>query len=153
MIVLDVDGVMTDGRLIYGSDGTDYRIFDVKDGYGIARAIKNNFFVAIISRGKSKSVDARAKRLGISEVYQGVMDKRTCLDSLITKNHLTSTEVCCVGDDDPDLPMLHLAGFSAAPADAMPAVSSSVDYVARATGGRGAVREIIDLILNAQGLI
>jgi 3-deoxy-D-manno-octulosonate 8-phosphate phosphatase (KDO 8-P phosphatase) len=150
MLILDVDGVLTDGRVIFGSDGKDYRCFDAHDGYGITKAVAKGIRIAVISGKRSAATGARLKRLGIREVYQGEMDKVRVYRKLQKKYRLHNREVCYIGDDDFDLPLLRIVGFSAAPSDAMETVASEVDYVTRKNGGRGAVREVIELILSAK---
>ncbi len=150
LIVLDVDGVLTDGRIIIDESGTESRVFDVHDGYGIRKASAVGIRFALISGKESSVVTHRARDLGIAEVHQGVKDKLKVFRSLLTKHRLEPRAVCCVGDDEPDLPILLAAGFSAAPRDAVAAVRSAVDYVTTAEGGRGAVREIIEMILGSR---
>ena len=153
MIVLDVDGVLTDGLIIYGSDGTEYKHFHVHDGYGIFRARELGLRFAIISGRSSKVTTLRAKRLEIVDVHQGNNDKVSVFDKLKNKYKLQYKEVCFIGDDEFDLPLLRKVGLSVAPSDAIEAVRHDVDYVTKAAGGRGAVREVIDAILNAKKLI
>jgi len=153
MIVLDVDGVLTDGSIIYGSDGTEYKHFHVHDGYGIFRARELGLQFAIISGRSSKVTTLRAKRLEIVDVHQGNNDKVSVFDKLKNKYKLQYNEVCFIGDDEFDLPLLRKVGLSVAPSDAIEAVRREVDYVTKAVGGRGAVREVIDAILNAKKLI
>lgn len=150
MVILDVDGVLTDGRMIYGSDGTQYKCFDVYDGFGITRAIEKGLRIAVISRGCSEATSIRAEALGIKDVWQSARDKLAAFEELVARHDLKDSEVCFIGDDDFDLPLLARAGVSAAPVTAMPQVRKQVDYVCKAAGGRGAVREVLDLILRAQ---
>ncbi len=153
MVVLDVDGVMTDGRIIYGSDGTEYKSFHVHDGYGIFRARAAGLKFAIISGRTSRVTTYRARRLGIGEVHQGADDKLKPYRILKARHKLKDREICFIGDDEFDLPLLDVVGFSAAPGDAIAEVKKRVDYVAHASGGRGAVREIVDMILRSRGLL
>lgn len=150
LVVLDVDGVLSDGRIIYDESGTEFKVFDALDGYGIRKAAAAGLILALISGRKSKVVVQRARELGIAELHQGVKDKLAVLRPLLLKYRLSGADVCAVGDDEPDLPMLREAGFSAAPPGAVPAVRKAVDYVTSARGGRGAVREVIELILAAR---
>jgi len=145
-VVLDVDGVLTDGRITYDSRGVQYQSFDVHDGYGIRRAMSLGIRFALISGRRSKVLTFRARDLGITEVHQGVADKLKVLNTLLARYGYSAAETCAVGDDQPDLPILRAAGFSAAPRGAIRAVRDEVDYVTKAPGGRGAVREVIDLI-------
>lgn len=153
MIVLDVDGVLSDGSIIYGSDSTEYKVFHVHDGFGIFRAKQMGLKFAIISGRTSKVTDIRAKRLGIEEVHQGNDDKVTVCNKILKKYKLTYKEICFIGDDEFDLPLLKKVGFSSAPCNAIKKVCNAVDYVTKAQGGKGAVREVIDMILKAKNLI
>lgn len=153
MIVMDMDGVLTDGSIIYGSDGTEHKRFHVHDGYGIFRARQLGLLFAIISGRTSKVTSLRAKRLKIEEVYQGNDDKVEVFQKIKSKYKLQYDKVCFIGDDEFDLPLLRKVGLSVAPSDAIKRVRDEVDYVTKAPGGRGAVREVIDSILSAQKLI
>lgn len=153
MVILDVDGVLTDARIIYGSDGTEYKLFDAHDGYGITRARDVGMIFAAISGRSSKVTKIRMAKLGINEVYQNKMDKVKIYRKILARYRLKPSEVCYIGDDEFDLPLLRQVGFSAAPCDGMERVLHEVDYIAGHGGGRGAVREVIDLILRAKNLI
>jgi 3-deoxy-D-manno-octulosonate 8-phosphate phosphatase (KDO 8-P phosphatase) len=150
MLVMDCDGVLTDGRIIYGSDGTEYKNFNVHDGYGITRARDFGLRLAIISGRDSKVTKLRAQRLGIPDCIQGADDKVAACTVLLKKYRLKSGEICYIGDDEFDLPLLRIAGVSAAPSDAIKRVRDEVDVITSTAGGRGAVREIIDMILKAK---
>ncbi len=149
-IFLDVDGVLTDGTVIYGSDGSELKGFDSQDGFGITAAIKSGIRVGIITGRKSEVVERRAAELGIVDVYQGSIDKVTPLEKVKRTYALDKSEIAYVGDDILDLPILLKVGFSAAPANSVRQVKMRVDYVCKAQGGHGAVREVIDLMLKAQ---
>lgn len=149
-IFLDVDGVLTDGTIIYGSDGVEMKIFDSQDGFGISNAMNNGIRVGIITGRQSDLVKRRAAELGIFDLYQGSIDKITPFEEIKKIYSLNSSEIAYVGDDILDLPLLQKVGFSAAPANAVREVRTKVDYVSKARGGQGAVREIIDLVLKAQ---
>ncbi len=149
-IFLDVDGVLTDGTIIYGSDGLEMKIFDIKDGFGITNAISSGIRVGIITGRQSEVVKRRAAELGIVDLYQGSIDKITPFEEIKNVYSLDSSEIAYMGDDILDLPLLRKVGFSAAPANAVREVRTKVDYVCKAHGGQGAVREIIDMILKAQ---
>ena len=149
-LVMDVDGVLTDGRIILDASGAEYKAFDAHDGYGIVRAQREGIRCAIISGRSSGVVKRRAAELGIRDVALGVPDKERALRALFAAYGLSSEEVCCIGDDEPDLPMLTAAGVSAAPSSAVPVVLGSVDIVTTAPGGRGAVRELLDMIHAAR---
>jgi 3-deoxy-D-manno-octulosonate 8-phosphate phosphatase (KDO 8-P phosphatase) len=150
MVIMDVDGVLTDGRIIYGSDGIEYKCFDVHDGYGITRAQQNGLKLALISGRKSDVTTIRAKKLSITEVHQGADDKVAVFNKIKNKYKIKNHEVCFIGDDEFDLPLLKIVGFSAAPLNAIDCVKEKVDYVTKAKGGRGAAREILDMILHAK---
>lgn len=153
MVIFDVDGVLTDGRIILDSRGIEYKSFDVHDGYGIARAREHGLRFAIISGRESKTVDHRARRLKIADVYQNSFDKVKAYSQIKKKYTLDDAEVCFIGDDEFDIPLLHIVGVSAAPANAIPLVKTNVHYVTQHAGGRGAVRELLDSILRAKNLL
>jgi len=148
LIILDVDGVLTDGSIIYDSEGKEYKVFNVKDGYGIATAIKRGLKVVVISGRSSPAVEKRCKELGITEVFQGVSDKLEVYEKVKEKYHLKDSEIAAMGDDIPDIPILKKVGFSGAPKDAVPEVKRAVDLVTESPGGKGAVREFIDYLLK-----
>jgi 3-deoxy-D-manno-octulosonate 8-phosphate phosphatase (KDO 8-P phosphatase) len=148
LIVLDVDGVMTDGTITYDSEGREYKSFNVKDGYGVVKALKTGLKVAVITGRNSKMVEIRCKELGISDVFQGVDDKLEIYKALKEKYNLKDFEVAAMGDDIPDLPILEKVGLSGAPIDAVEEVKKKVSFVSRFGGGKGAVREFIDYILE-----
>lgn len=147
LIVFDVDGVLTDGKLYIGSNGEEYKAFHTQDGMGISLARYAGIKTAIITGRKSEAVSKRAAELKIDYVYQGIHDKLYVLEEIITDLGIVIDEVCYVGDDINDLPILRVAGFSAAPGNAVKLVKKQVHYVAQANGGEGAVREIIEEIL------
>jgi len=149
-IFLDVDGVLTDGTVIYGSDGSELKVFDSQDGFGITNAIQCDIRVGIITGRKSEVVERRAAELGIKDLYQGSIDKVTPLEEIKNTYSLDKSEIAYIGDDILDLPIIVKVGFSAAPANSVQQVKMRVDYVCKAQGGHGAVREVIDLILKAQ---
>lgn len=153
MVVMDVDGVLTDGRLIFDDEGREHKVFSVHDGFGIRRALDSGILIAWISSRTSKVTALRAKELGVTALLQGQIDKVTELRSLMAAHRLTPGQLCCIGDDEFDLPMLEVAAVSVAPADAVASVRRSVDHVTVARGGRGAVREVLDAVLRAQGLL
>jgi 3-deoxy-D-manno-octulosonate 8-phosphate phosphatase (KDO 8-P phosphatase) len=153
LVILDVDGVMTDGRMIYGVSGVELKSFDVYDGFGIARAIEKGLQLAVISRGLSDISERRAKALGITEIHQRSFDKLKTAEGIMKSMGVDFSEVCFMGDDEYDLGLLQKAGISAAPCTAYPPVLAEVDYITRAAGGRGAVREVLDMILKSKRLI
>jgi 3-deoxy-D-manno-octulosonate 8-phosphate phosphatase (KDO 8-P phosphatase) len=150
LLVLDVDGVLTDGRLFISAQGEEFKAFHVRDGAGLVAIRKAGIVVAIISGRSSGAVDRRAAELGIAIVRQGVADKGSELASLVEELGLRSNEVACIGDDTPDLPMLAMAGLAIALADAHPQVREVAHWVTSLPGGLGAVREACDLLLRAR---
>jgi 3-deoxy-D-manno-octulosonate 8-phosphate phosphatase (KDO 8-P phosphatase) len=151
MLVLDVDGVLTDGRIIYDDHGTEIKAFHVRDGSGLMFWQSAGKRVALITGRSSRAVDVRAAELGIPLVFQGVADKMAVYRQLLASVDLRPEQVCAVGDDLPDLPLLLDAGLAVAVADACTEIRAAAHYVTRATGGRGAVREAIEWILRGQG--
>ncbi len=152
LLVLDVDGVLTDGRLYYHDDGTETKAFNVRDGHGIKLAQRAGIDVALISGRSSSCVDKRAADLGITEVVQGPKDKVPTFERLLAEKRLGPEQAAFVGDDLVDLPVMRRAGFAVAVADASEHLFDAAHYVTLARGGRGAVREVIELILTTQGL-
>lgn len=150
MILLDVDGTLTDGQLIFGPEGELYKSFNIKDGMGIHLAQKAGIRVGLISGRWSKIVENRAKELAIDHIWQGVKNKNALLNDILKGFSLRPEHIAFMGDDLNDLPILKAVGLSAAVADAVDEVKAFVDYVAERSGGRGAVRELIDLILGVQ---
>lgn len=152
LIVMDVDGTLTDGRIFVGNEGELMKAFDAKDGQGIVLWHKSQRESAIIT-GRSSSITAlRAKALGIKHVYQDCPDKRAAYEDLKEKTGLDDDDICYIGDDLPDIPLLLKAGLAVAVADASEETRLAAHYVTESPGGFGAVRETIELILSAQGL-
>jgi 3-deoxy-D-manno-octulosonate 8-phosphate phosphatase (KDO 8-P phosphatase) len=150
LLLLDVDGVLTDGRIIYGDDGVEWKVFHVRDGSGLKLWHKAGKRSAVISGRSSGVVEVRAAELGISVVLQGVGDKGPAYQRVLAETNVRPEQVCFVGDDVPDLPVLGNCGLGVAVADACPEVRAAATYVTGARGGRGAVREIVELILRCQ---
>lgn len=151
LLALDVDGVLTDGTLYIGPQGETFKVFSAQDGLGITTALKGGLIIALITGRNSEIVAERARELGISEVQQGIREKGEALCALAAKYNLTADETAYMGDDLNDLEALSAAGLSCAPADAVKDVRERVDYVAAASGGHGAVREVVETILKARG--
>jgi len=152
LVALDVDGVMTDGRLYYHDDGTESKAFDVRDGHGTKMLKQAGIETVVISGRNSPMVDRRAADIGITEVFQGVRDKVPILEKILSKRGLKFEEVAFVGDDVVDLTTMNRVGLAVAVADASEYLFDVAHYVTLATGGRGAVREVAELILGVQGL-
>lgn len=147
VLLLDVDGVLTDGGVYYSQSGDEAKKFNTQDGYGIVKLQQAGIKVGMITGRSSEIVKRRAEELGIDEVHQSLEDKIVAYEQILIKFSLHDADVAYVGDDEPDLPILRRVGFSAAPADAVDVVKRSVDYLCRRKGGSGAVREVIDLLL------
>lgn len=150
LIVLDVDGVLTDGSLYIGSNQVEYKQFNTQDGMGITLAHYAGLKTAIITGRKSEAVAKRAKELKINYVYQGISNKLEVLSELLIELRLKADEICYMGDDINDLPILKTAGISFAPDNAVGLVKESVDIVTKQSGGNGAVREMVEAILQEQ---
>lgn len=150
LLLLDVDGVLTDGGIFYSATGAEMKRFNAHDGYGVIRAREHGLRLGIISGRQTPIIDVRAKELQIDDVVQNASDKVAAMEGLRRKHNLSSDEVAFIGDDLFDLPLLKAVGFSAAPANALPRVKKSVDVVTKASGGNGAVRELIDFIIEHQ---
>ena len=151
LLILDVDGVMTDGRIVIDNEGRETKNFDVRDGHGIKILQRYGIKVAILTGRQSKVVEYRAKDLEIGDVYQGAFNKKEVFGIILEKHKLSASAVAFMGDDIVDIPVLKSVGFSAAVADAIDVVKKSVDYITRNKGGHGAVRELCEMILQAQG--
>ncbi len=151
MLVMDVDGVLTDGQILYGTDGVEIEAFSVRDGLGLRLAQRAGLVTAVLTGRASGAVARRAKELGIPEIHLGLSNKLKTYEMLLRRHGLSDGAVAYIGDDLNDLPLLARVGLSAAPADAIPEVRAAVAYVTASGGGRGAIREVIDLILKAQG--
>ena len=147
---LDVDGVLTDGGLYYSEDGSELRRFNVKDGMGIKLAQAAGIEFAIISASITPAIEHRAKRLGIDHVHIGCKSKVETLRGICTQLGISMDSVAHMGDDMNDLPVFEAVGLALAPADAVREVRNSANFVAEAQGGRGCVREICDLAVNAR---
>ena len=151
LLVLDVDGVLTDGRLYLSAAGEELKVFHVRDGSGLVAAQRAGIAVAIISGRDSAAVTRRAAELGIRHVRQGVSDKGAELDRLLAELGVAAEHAACVGDDTPDLPMLRRAGLAVAVADAHPALREAAHWTTPSNGGLGAVRDVCDLLLSTRG--
>ncbi|MEH7076812.1 KdsC family phosphatase [Neobacillus drentensis] len=147
MLVMDVDGTLTDGKIYVGDNGEVFKAFNVKDGYRLINIKKYNIIPVIITGKKSEILAKRAAELKIEEVHQGIEDKLAVLGEVINRYQLTYENVAYVGDDINDIDCMKACYLKACPADAISEVLDIVDYVCKSTGGNGAVRELIDLIV------
>jgi len=150
MVVLDVDGVLTDGRLYYGANGEELKVFNTLDGHGIKMLAESGVEVAIISGRSSKALARRAKDLGIRCLMMGVADKAAAYKTLLKESKLGPESIASIGDDVVDLPILLNCGFAAAVPAAPAEVQTRVDFVTKRSGGAGAVREFCETIMRAQ---
>ncbi|OIO39419.1 MAG: hypothetical protein AUJ71_00650 [Candidatus Omnitrophica bacterium CG1_02_49_16] len=150
LLLLDVDGVLTDGRIVYGDYGDELKFFDVQDGFGLMMLRRAGIPSVIISAKKSGVNHRRAKELQVAKIYQNVRDKLRIFEKVVKKMKLKHEEVCYMGDDLVDIPVLLRVGFAVGVHNAVDDVKESVHYVTIKNGGRGAVREVIDLILKTQ---
>jgi 3-deoxy-D-manno-octulosonate 8-phosphate phosphatase (KDO 8-P phosphatase) len=151
LLILDVDGVLTDGRLFFDNEGTEYKCFHARDGHGIKLLRQTGVEVAVISGRNSNSVALRMKSLGIVHVYQGHENKQNAFAELLEKAGVTPEQTAHVGDDLLDLPIMMKVGLAIAVSDANFAVKERADWCTALPGGLGAVREVCDLIMQAQG--
>lgn len=151
LLVLDVDGVLTDGQIIYDDRGVEQKAFHVRDGSGLKIWQLAGKRAAIVTGRSSRVVEIRAAELGIQPVWQGAADKLAAYRQILASGPWRPEQACCIGDDIPDLPLLGSCGLAVAVADACPEARAAAHYVTRAAGGRGAVREAIELILQCQG--
>ena len=150
LLVLDVDGVMTDGRLHFGPRGEALKAFHVRDGFGIQQVRKAGIDVAVISGRKSAMVSARCRELGVRHVFQGQADKLAAFERLRSRLDVSAAACACVGDDVPDVPLMRKVGLAFAVADAHAEARSAAHIVTALAGGQGAVREVCDYLLSAR---
>ena len=151
VLILDVDGVLTDGQIIIDDAGRETKHFNVRDGHGLIMLMRYGVEVVLLTGRTSQVVSHRALDLGIKEIYQGVFNKLTVFEEILRKKNIVPAATAFVGDDVVDVPVLRRVGFSATVADASADLKNVVDYVTEQKGGRGAVREICEIILKAQG--
>jgi len=151
LLILDVDGVLTDGRLYFGPQGETLKVFHVRDGHGIKMLQRAGIEVAFLSGRRSDAAYHRAKELGVSRFYEGSRDKVTVLEEIMGAMQIEAAAVAAVGDELVDLPLFSRVGLGVAVADAAPEVKAASHWVTNLPGGRGAVREVCDLLLKAQG--
>lgn len=151
VLILDVDGVLTDGRIVISDDGQETKFFNVRDGHGLKMIRRAGVEVMFLTGRKSRVVEHRARELGVERVYQGALDKLAVLQEILNSTGLSPGDVAYMGDDIVDLPVLRRAGFSVTVSDAHEDVLKAVDLVTKNPGGRGAVREVCEIILKVQG--
>lgn len=152
LLALDVDGVLTDGTLYIAAGGELCKGFNAKDGLGISCAVRHGIEVAIVTGRKSEIIHRRAEELGIKYLYEGIKDKYAAVEKLRSDLKLSRQEIAYMGDDLNDLPAFKAAGVSFAPADAAAEVVQAADFVTGACGGKGAVREVTEMLLKASGV-
>lgn len=151
LLLLDVDGVLTSGQVLYDGAGREYKSFHIQDGHGIKLLQRAGLEVGILSGRRSAAVSVRARELGIRIVVQRALDKGAALQGLLRKTQIPPEEVCYVGDDLVDLPVFSRVGFAVAVPNGVPEVCRQAHYVTSRSGGQGAVREVCELLLKAQG--
>lgn len=152
LLLLDVDGVLTDGGIIYNDDGTETKIFNVKDGLGIRLLMEAGIHLCIVTGRRSNALISRCKNLGIDHIYDGVGNKVDVLEAILAQTGLSASEVAFIGDDLPDLGLMKKIGLSIAVSDADKTILENADMITSAKGGHGAVREACEAILKAKGL-
>lgn len=153
LLLLDSDGVLTDGGILFGDDGSETKIFNVKDGLGLKLVMDNGIKVGIVTGRKSPALDHRCRDLGIRYLFEGVHDKAKMLGKIIERTGVSAGQTAYMGDDLPDLALMRRVGLSIAVADAHEIVRKKADWTTSATGGHGAVREVCDAMLSARGLL
>ena len=152
LLIVDNDGVLTDGRIVLGDYGDELKFFDVQDGFGLVLLRRAGLNTIIISGKKSRINHRRAKELLVSQIIQNAFDKLKAFEKVLKKFKVSPEEVCYIGDDLIDLPVMKRVGLSVAVANAVPEVRQAAHYRTEKSGGRGAVREVTDMILKGQGL-
>lgn len=151
LVIFDVDGVLTDGRLYFGDDGNEYKAFHSRDGHGIKMLRDHGVEIAIISGRHARSVERRMADLKVRHVYLGIEDKRVAFDALLNELHIEAEQVAYVGDDVIDLPVMRQVGLAIAVQDADPFVALHAHWRTPHPGGRGAARDVCELLLSARG--
>ena len=149
--IFDIDGVLTDGKILINSDGELLRSYDTKDGYAIKCALVKGFKVAIISGGQNEAFRERFRKLGVFDIYLGVHHKLDAYKDLLNMYNLNPEEILYIGDDIPDIPVMKKVGLGCCPADAVSDVKAMADYISHKKGGKGCVRELIEQVLRVQG--
>ena len=152
LLAFDVDGVMTTGEVTYDENGVEYKSFNVKDGHGLVRVQNAGFITAIITARNNGTVKHRAENLHITELYQGQKYKLPALEEIMKKYNLTFEQVAYMGDDLPDICILEKVGLKCCPKDAVEEVKRICNFISTKDGGKGAVRELTDFVLDSQGI-
>jgi 3-deoxy-D-manno-octulosonate 8-phosphate phosphatase (KDO 8-P phosphatase) len=153
LLVLDVDGVLTDGTLYFSSTGEEIKAFNIQDGLGIKLLQASGVAVAIITGRQSRALELRAENLGVRHLYQSAEDKLTAFGGLLSTLALVPAAAACMGDDLPDVPLMRRCGLAVSVPDAPTIVQCHAHYVTRKAGGRGAVRELCELLMDAHGTL
>lgn len=148
--IFDIDGVLTNGDIIASDSGEFLRTFNIKDGYALQLVVKKGYHVCIISGGKGAAMEKRFEGLGITNVFLGVSDKVAVYNSFLEQHKLSASEVLFMGDDIPDLKVMKLVGIATCPADAVPEIKAVSQYISPYTGGKTAVRDVIEKVLKVQ---
>ncbi|MFC1804938.1 KdsC family phosphatase [Candidatus Omnitrophota bacterium] len=151
LLLLDVDGVLTDGRIVYDSQGRDMKFFDVHDGLGVYLLKRSGISTILITAKGSKAIRPRAKDMQVDAVYEGILRKGDVLEKILKKYKVDATDVCFMADDLVDLSLMKKVGFPVAVFNAVPEIKQTAYYITLRHGGRGAVREVAELILKSQG--
>ena len=151
LLLLDVDGVLTDGSIIYSDQDSETKVFNVKDGFGLKLVMAAGIKVGLVTGRTSRALHHRCRDLGIRFIYDGVQQKAPLLDRIISETGVGAADTAFIGDDLPDLPLMRRVGLSIAVADAHEMVRDYSDWITSAPGGRGAVREVCDALLKARG--
>lgn len=151
LLILDVDGVFSDGRIYLGNDGEEFKAFHTRDGFGMKALANAGYETAVITGRESYIVERRMQHLSVGHIFQGQSDKTVAYQQLLQQLSLHDSQVAYVGDDVPDLALIQRCGLGIAVNDAHPAVQQGADYITRCVGGHGAVREVCDLLLLANG--
>lgn len=149
-LIFDVDGVLTNGDIIASDSGEFLRTFNIKDGYALQLAVKRGYLICIISGGRGLAMQKRFEGLGITEIFLGVSDKVQVFNSLLAKHNISPSEVLYMGDDIPDLKVMQMVGLPTCPSDAVPEIKALSEYVSPYSGGKTAVRDIIEKVLKVQ---
>ena len=148
LFVLDVDGVLTDGSLLLLNDGQMVRRMNIKDGYALQLAIKKGYHILVISGGNSDAVKLRLQKLGVSNVFMAVLDKKTVLQQYMNEHKISQQQVLYMGDDMPDIGVMQMAGLACCPADAVAEIRDISNYISPLKGGEGCVRDVIEKVLK-----